>query len=295
MDKVLKNLIKSELCPNGIWQLSDVMKSILRRQIHRLPKNKVSETEARYPKSPAGMRAFLVKFFTRHYFQTQNSLFDYMISQDFLDTIRFGHLKILDVGSGLAVSSLAITDKFSCILNHLKGLGERPKRNVIKMTCVLNDTSGLCLGTGHHMLADYFRFGRIYDRRIITDRIISIQKAFPANFRQLRRIKCNIGTYDIIVFSYIISPLNEDEGFNGLIDGLLRTRDFCGHNGRILILQGRFQKSLLRRISGAIGTSSYKQELIQCVYPKRNENETYTYAYYCCLYKPFNQMIVKAG
>lgn len=295
MDKVLKNLIKSELCPNGIWQLSDVMKSILRRQIHRLPKNIVSETDARYPKNPAGMRAFLVKFFTRHYFQTQNSLFDYMVSQDFLDAIRFGHLRILDVGSGPAVASLAITDMLSCILKHLEGLGEWPKRSVIKVTCVLNDTSGLCLGSGQHMLTDYFRFGRIHDRRIITDRIISIQKAFPANFHQLRRIKFNIGVYDIIVFSYVISPLNEDEGFNDLIDGLLRTRDFCGHNGRILILQDRFQKSLLHRISGAIGTSSNEQELTQCVYPKRNENETYTYTYYCCLYTPFNQMIVKAG
>jgi len=295
VDKVLKNLIKSELCPNGIWQLSDVMESILKRQIHRLPKNKVSETEARYPKNPAGMRAFLVKFFTRHYFQAQNSLFDYMISQDFLDAISFGHLKILDVGSGPAVASLAITDMLSCTISHLEKLGEWPNHNVIKITYVLNDTSGLCLGTGQHMLTDYFCFGRINDRRIITDRIISIQKAFPANLHQLRRIKYNIGTYDLIVFSYVISPLNEDEGFKGLIDGLLKTRELCSHNGRILILQDRFQKSLLRRISEAIGTSSNKHELTQCVYPKRNENEAYTYTYYCCLYKPFDQMIVKAG
>lgn len=99
MNGTLRNLVREELCPDGMWQLTDVIKSALRHQIFRLPKGEVSETETRYSQRPAEMRAFLVKFFTRHYFQTQNSLIDYMTSQDFLDIVRTGHLRILDVGS----------------------------------------------------------------------------------------------------------------------------------------------------------------------------------------------------
>ncbi|GAG15183.1 unnamed protein product, partial [marine sediment metagenome] len=152
MNETLQNLIREELCQNEMWQLSDVMKSALIHQICRLPKNEVSEIETRYPQSPAEMRAFLVKFFTRHYFQTQNSLIDYMTSQDFLDIVRFGHLRILDVGSGPAVASLAITDMLACILEYLNYIEEWPKDKTVKMTYVLNDTSGICLGTGQCML-----------------------------------------------------------------------------------------------------------------------------------------------
>jgi len=100
MNLTNNNLVLRELCQDGIWRLSDAMKSVLRYQISRLTNIEVSEDETRYPQSPAGMRAFLVKYFTRHYLQIQNSLFKYITSQDFFDIIRSGHLQILDVGSG---------------------------------------------------------------------------------------------------------------------------------------------------------------------------------------------------
>ena len=37
------------MCPNGIWQLTEVMKSVLLHEILRLPEGKVSETGTRYP------------------------------------------------------------------------------------------------------------------------------------------------------------------------------------------------------------------------------------------------------
>lgn len=85
MNRLLKNLVLKDLRPDGIWQMTDVMKSVLRYHISRLPNRKVSEDETRYPQSPASMRAFLVKFFVRHYLQIQNCLLDYMISQDFAE------------------------------------------------------------------------------------------------------------------------------------------------------------------------------------------------------------------
>lgn len=285
--------MRRELCPNGIWQLAEVMKSVLLQEILRLPEGEVSESATRYPQGLTEMRAFLVKFFTRHYFQVQNSLLDFMTSQDFLDIVGSGHLRILDVGSGPAVASLAITDMLSCILNRHADLREWPKGKAIKLTYVLNDISGVCLETGQRMLGNYFRMRREHTGRIVKHRMVSIQKAFPENMGELQRARLYLGAYDIVVLSYVISPLNENEGFNSFVNGLLNLEKLCGHNGKILILQDKFQTALVRRMSRAIGTSSDEQVLTQRVYPRRNDNETYTYTYYCCLYAPVGKVVVK--
>jgi len=240
------------------------------------------------------MRAFLVKFFTRHYFQIQNYLVDYMTSQDFLNLVKLGQLRILDIGSGPAVAPLAITDMLSCILKHLGYLGAWPKGKTIKVSYVLNDTSFVCLDTGQRMLTDYFRIRRDYEKEIINNQIISVQKAFPDNINLLQRAGFNLAAYDIIVFSYVISPLNENLGFHNLVDGLLKAEKLCRYDGRILIVQDKYEESLMRRISRAIGTSSEKQVLTQYIYPKRNDNEIYTYIYYCCLYAPIRKVKFRA-
>jgi ribosomal protein RSM22 (predicted rRNA methylase) len=293
MNETLQNFVLKQLCPDGVWQLSDIVKSLLSYQLSRLPKGEVSEDETRYPQSPVGMRAFLMKFFARHYFQTQNSLFNYMTSQDFFDVFRSGHLRILDVGSGPAVASLAITNMLVCVLEHLKGVGDWPKGKMAKLEYVLNDTSGICLGTGQRMLNDYFQITGRNNTGIIHSRTTRIQKAFPDNMSQLRRIAHNLGTYDMVTFCYVISPLNEDKGFDGLVDGLLDIERLCNVDGRILILQDRFQVALVRRMSKAIGVSSRKEESTQQVYPSNNTNETYTYTYYRCLYTPSKEMTIK--
>jgi len=293
MNETLQNFVLRELCPDGVWQLSDVVKSLLTYQISRLPKGEVSEDETRYPQSLTGMRAFLSKFFARHYFQTQNSLFNYMTSQDFFDVFRHGHLRILDVGSGPAVASLAITNVLLCVLEHLKGIGKWPKGKIVKVEYVLNDTSGICLGTGQHILSDYFRITGRNNTGIIHSRTTRIQKAFPDNMNQLRRIAHNLGPYDIVTFCYVVSPLNEDKGFDGLVNGLLDIERLCNIDGRILILQDRFQAGLVRRMSTTIGVSSRKEESTQQVYPSKNTDETYTYTYYRCLYAPSKEMTIK--
>lgn len=286
MSGTLQNLVYKGLCPDGIWRLSDAARSVLRYQISRLPRSNVSETDTRYPATPASMRAFLDVFFARHFFQSQNSLVDYMTSQDFLNIVGSGHLRILDVGSGPAVASLAITDMLACLLEHLGCVGEWPKGETVNITYVLNDTSSICLGTGQDMLRNYFRMRTGHTKSIINNHMISIHKAFPDNMSQLQRVRLNLGIYDIIIFSYIISPLNEESGFNSLVNGLFNIERLCSHRGRVLVLQDKFQTSLVRRLSKAIGISSEKKVLTQQVYPKRNDNETYTYVYYRCLYAP---------
>jgi len=293
MSEKLQNFLLKDLCPDGVWQLSDVMKSLLRYQLSSLPKGEVSEDETRYPQSPVEMRAFLTKFFARHYFQIQNSLFNYMTSQDFFYVFRTGQLRILDVGSGPAVASLAITNMLVCILEYLKDVGEWPKGKMVKVEYVLNDTSGICLGTGQRMLNDYFHITRRNNTRSIHSRTTIIQKAFPDNMNQLRRIAHNLGPYDVVTFCYVVSPLNKDKGFDGLVNGLLDIERICNIDGRILILQDRFQAELMWRISKAIGVSSRKEELTQQVYTSINNGETYTYTYYRCLYSPSKEMTIK--
>ena len=173
-----------------------------------------------------------------------------------------------------------------CLLENLEYVGEWPKGKTVNITYILNDTSSICLGTGQDMLRNYFRMRTGHTKSIINNLMIGINHAFPDSMNQLQRVRLNLGTYDIIIFSYVISPLNEENGFSGLVNGLLNIEKLCSHRGRVLILQDKFQTTLVRRMSKAIGISSEKQVLTQQVYPKRNDNETYTYVYYRCLYAP---------
>lgn len=290
MNSILQNLVREKLCPNGVWEISDAMKLVLNYHMSRLPKKDVAETEVRYPTCASGMRAFLEIFFTRHYFQIQNSLIAYMTAQEFLDILMRGYIRILDIGSGPAVASLAIADILSCILECSRDLGVMPISNGVKVVYVLNDTSGICLGTGISMLKNYLRVSRNHGRGAIDNQIIAVQKAFPDNINQLRRISRNFGPYDIATFSYVVVPLNEDGGTHNLVNGLLKVEELCDPAGRILILQDKFNVSLMQRISKAVDASNQKEELTQQLYPNRNANETYSYSYYSCLYSPNKEM-----
>jgi len=111
--------------------------------------------------------------------------------------------------------------------------------------------------------------------------------------KQLRRIGNNLDSYNIAVFSYVVVPLSEEEGLNDFVNGLWDIEELSSTDGRILILQDKFQAALVRRMSRAIGVSAHKAKLTQAIYPRRNANESYTYSYYRCLYAPRNRRIVR--
>lgn len=293
MNKTLQDLVRKDLCPDGIWQPTNIIKSVLKYQISRLPKAKVEDIEIRLPQNPPLMRAFLIKFFTRHYFQIQNSLIDYMTSQDFLNAAKSGRLQILDVGCGPAVASLAITEMFGRILEHLEDMGEWPKGKIVKMNYVLNDTSDICLATGQRILEHYFHIGRQDNLRTIQNMSFAIEKAFPANINQLKRISLNLGMYDIANFSYVVESFKEKSSFQNLVNGLSETEKLCNPAGKILIIIDKFNMPFTRRLTKAMGVSSSKQLLTQLVYPKRNTNETFSYKYYRYLYSPSNAQAKK--
>jgi len=194
-------------------------------------------------------------------------------------------LRIFDVGSGPAVTSLAITDMLGSLIKYLEEIGEWTKGKRVKVDYILNDTSSFCLSTGKHILANYFQNNNSH-RRIIRGQTISIQKGFPDNLSQLQRIRLNIGKYDIATFSYVITPMNEEKGFKNLVHGLFNIEKLCNYSGRILILQDRFRARLVKKISRAIGISDNIEKTVQQIYPKRNMSDIFTYFYYCCLYIP---------
>jgi ribosomal protein RSM22 (predicted rRNA methylase) len=156
MSNELYERIIEELCPSGNWQLGDAMEKLLRLQINRLPQRAVPEEEVRYPTSPAGMRAFLDTFFARHYFQVQNSLLEYLTSEDFLELLNTQNVSVLDIGAGPAVASLAITDIVARVIRQLSKMNWRANSKIIKIRYILNDTANICLGTGQELITSHF-------------------------------------------------------------------------------------------------------------------------------------------
>ncbi|MHC4122306.1 MAG: hypothetical protein ACYSSI_01930 [Planctomycetota bacterium] len=282
------------LCPDGIWRLTNAIESTLKCHKNRLPKSHVSEDEKRYPTTLAGMREFLNVFFTRHYFQSQHSLINYMVSDEFLECLMSGKIKILDIGCGPALTSLAITDMIISIIECLKKANIWSARKVVRLTYILNDTSEVCLGSGIGMLNHYFKIRRNHVKSVVLDKIIVVPKAFPGNLFQLRRIRTNFDTYDFVAFSYVITPIIEEQGYKNLVQGIHDVENMCGVGGKILILQDRFQAKVLRRLAREMKTPFEKKQLTQRVYSSNNSNDFYTYSYYGCLYSP-NQRKLNMG
>ncbi len=285
MNIELHKAVISELCPEGNWRLTDTMETLLKRQISRLPRATVSQEETRYPTTPAGMRAFLDTFFARHYFQIQDSLIDFMTSPEFLGLLKGQEFSILDIGSGPAVASLAITEIFASILRHLRRMELVPKAKTFRISYVLNDTASICLGTGQKIIRNYFQLSKV-NHKLFHSKTFAIEKAFPQNINQLSRICQNTGSYSVVNFSYVMNPLNNEQGLKNTTKGLADIELLCHPNSRILIVQDKFSKSVLRKFAKAIGQSCQKGVLNQRVYSTENDNETYTYTYYRCLFAP---------
>ncbi len=285
--KEFRKLLLGAVRPSGIWQLSHRMESLLEQQLRRLPQGKVSDEESRYPTTKQGMRAFLDIFFTRHYFQAQNSLVEHLISEEFLSTILDGQLRVLDIGCGPAVVSLAITDLIDSLMKILVETGQLSRLNSLELTYVLNDTSPICLGMAKQMLAQYLSLQQYSPLNVMPRIVLGIEKGFPENMKQLRRVGQNYGSFDVASLSYVITPLTEQRGVTSLAGDLSLLGSLCAKNGCVVILQDKFKGEVIRRLGRILGATVRQREYTQQVYSNRNPNETFTYSYYDLLYKPF--------
>ena len=265
-----------------VWLLSKHLKSLLRRQMQKLPSREVSENDTRYPVDEAGMKAFLETFFTRHIFQVQCSLIEYVSSADFQYLEESNHLRILDIGCGPAVASLALYDILAGTANFDSVSGPQ----VARITRALNDTSPICLGTGREMIAQYLVQRKVPTGDLPQDTVFALATAFPDNLRQIQRIAHHIGGFDIIFLSYVVNVLADHYTLASVVDSIGRLEQLCQPRGRMLIIQDKFQVSLLERIAQHLGVECNERTVIHEIYPQRGEAEKYTYTYYDCLYAP---------
>ena len=273
------------LYPNGMYELSAIVKSALDREITGLPRGETSEHGTRYPTDATSMRAFLEIFFTRHFFQLQNSLIAYATSVDFSETIQCGRLRILDIGSGPAVASLSLIDAIDRRMRDAdSSLSQR--YGSLHMTHVLNDTSTVCLATGQRMLTACLRGSDQSTSPACRPQIFALSSAFPGNLHQLRHLASFLGGFDLVILSYVLRPLIENGNLRTLASGLGILEQFCTPRGRMLIIQDKFQEQLVRRLARMIGVKCHEQTLTQEIYPPRGSNGTCTYTYYDCLYAP---------
>ncbi len=279
----LYNSVRDELCHNGVWKISDDLERILNRQINRFPKRETNDEETRYPEDKASMGAFLDKFFPRHYFQVQNSIIEYMTSDEFVDLIKTGTLNILDIGSGPAVASLAITDILVGVLKTLE------LNKMVSINYILNDPINICLGVGKDLLNSYFLTLKKGKTGICNNIILAIAQKFPSNVKQLARINKNYGEYSIVNFSYVATPLREQETLNEIRNGFSQIESMSSPKGKILILQDKYKESLIKSITKEIGESYKEKHLNQYVYSSDNSNEVQSYTYFGCLYSPQNK------
>ncbi|MFA6185964.1 MAG: hypothetical protein WC770_01965 [Phycisphaerae bacterium] len=271
MNNILKDNVKEKLCSDGIWHFSDFMLSIYKNIIARFPCRDVAETEERYPTTKDGMGAYLDKFFARHYFQIQDSLLDYMTSEFFLGSVSDNCINVMDIGSGPAVASLAIADMFSCIMDALSK--QRSIAYKVKLNFLLNDTSDICLGLGKEILFDYFKLsGRTHN--IFMGNAFFLERPFPKTMPQIERIFKNLGTVNIANFSYVVVPLTEQD--INIHSEILNIKKLCAPNGRILIVQDKYNEDLVRQIDN----EPESRNVTHRVYSKQNNNDTYTYEYY---------------
>jgi ribosomal protein RSM22 (predicted rRNA methylase) len=271
MNNTVSNIVKETLCPDGVWQFSKTMHSIFKMLITRFPYRQVAETEERYPTTKNGMGAYLDKFFARHYFQVQDSLLDYMTSESFLEVVFNGCVSVLDIGSGPAVASLAIADMTACIVEILS---ESKRVNYkVNFDFALNDTSNICLGLGRELLFDYFSLIKRFCN-IFLDKTFFLDRPFPQTVSQYKRIAKNLKPFDIIAFSYVIIPLDE-QGVD-INAEMTNLRNICSKDGQILVVQDKYNEDLVRQI----GNNTDKRSATHTVYSEENNNSSYTYEYY---------------
>jgi hypothetical protein len=166
-----------------------------------------------------------------------------------------------------------------CILEHLN-------QRSVRFVYVLNDTSQICLATGQRILDKYFDLCRAQKLNSGDNRILTITNDFPDNVKQLARIEKSYGLYHLVMFSYVIRPLTDENGTVGSAHDIVRTEKLCNPRGRILILQDQYRETLMRSLGRQIDASVEKEEVTQEVFPNRGTGDTHIYSYYRCLYKP---------
>ncbi|MCE5187313.1 MAG: hypothetical protein LLF76_14435 [Planctomycetaceae bacterium] len=272
----IKEQVQDELRPNGVWQLSEAMEGILAKAIRRMPSGEVSTEERRYPTTHKGMRACLDSFFARHFFQAQEVILDHVSNDTFLSQMANGQLRILDIGSGSGASALGTID----ILRSVADLSVT--RKSIRIDCVFNDACELCLSYSRQLTKQYFE---AISSKILRGRIITVEKSFPASQAQLGRIARLTGSFDLILMSYVLSPLFDNYKNQELAGAFHGLGQLVNPNGLIVLIQDQFHKEQIRKAADMLKTSVRRHKHKQQIYSKENSNDIQDYCFFSAVKK----------
>lgn len=259
------------------WEFNLTFRKLLKQVISSLPKSKnISIQETRYPKSPEGMRAFLDKFFARHFFQIQDSLLDVNSLTNLITAIRSKRLTIADIGCGPGIGTLAVLDFIQHLQTRYNILPD--SENPLSLSIILNDSSTICLEYAQ-MMIEAFLPKLNYSVKIKKTNYL--KDPFPESIYELRRFVCRYGMFNLGILSYVLTPLKEQMTYSKLcaaIDKFIRL--FYPLNCSCLIIQDKFRKPLLKKISRLLNSSSEKCQPAQMVYDPSNSNASQTYTYF---------------
>lgn len=87
-----------------------MVENVWEEELRKLPDKPASRMQKRYPTTPEGMSNFLRSLYPRHFLQVTQSLSDEVNDPSFQEALREDEFNIIDIGSGPAVASLAVTD-----------------------------------------------------------------------------------------------------------------------------------------------------------------------------------------
>ncbi|MBL7215942.1 MAG: hypothetical protein ISS71_09720 [Phycisphaerae bacterium] len=267
----IKKKVLEDLCPDGVWQLSEPLETMVNKTIRKLPKKEVTTQERRYPTTHEGMRACLDGFFARHFFQVQDAALNRVVSEDFLPLLKKGRVRILDIGAGPGVTTLGVVDVLRSVIQSAQIT--RP----VVFDCVFNDPCQLCLSYCRHFSNRYFQ--RFKDQ-VLPGQMISVAEPFPECGPHLDRIAQLAGKFDIILLSYILDPLFESYDKEQLKKGFEKLQRHTGSRGFVVAVQDRFHERFIRKAAGMLETRVKFHTLKQKIYSEENSNDFQNYYFF---------------
>ena len=281
--------VYGEIRPNEMWVLPLAIENLVKNEIRTLPLKEVSEQEGRCPTTSAGMRFFLDHFFVQHYFQIQNAIIKYLVSEYALEQINHNRLRVLDIGAGPAVGVLAITEIIRTIIRE-SNLIYPPIQ--VEYVCV--EPSEICRSTGLKMASRYFAHLHFENKTEFRVHLSDISIPFPDCLDELKPLSQNKADFQVILLSYVLNPLFDTYRIEDIQNGIEQLKSMLAPYGEILVIQDRFSEDKIEITASMLGTEMEEQELTQKVYSAYMDRDTQSY-HYCVCQVQANQIMSAAG
>ena len=237
--------------------------------------------QKRYPTTPEGMASFLRSLYPRHFLQVMQSVSDVMREPSFRKVLGKDEFNIIDIGSGPAVASLAITDMV------IQQLPKSRMLKPLKFNYILNDTSPLCLETAERMLDRYFLRQRTAckSRAVHAEKgkVVCLTEPFPKSFDHIRNV-CSEGfCYDFLCAGYLLAPVHGNLDLSRAAHCIASMKQFSHPSGgHFLMLQDKFHGDLARQVSYLVGSKLEKFSSRQRAYASTDTDAVRSYTCFRC-------------